>query len=289
MNANDIASPDEVEHIIIPEVGAVTLIMRGGNEVTHALYTAPGRSLDALVRRFRPVWRGATCSYSACYRWPDKRYHEAIVRLEQQPGDRYVLVDGLSDSAVPYFIHRQRAQSLLGAYPERQDEIQRVLDLQKMRTKAVYHNLHTYQYCDITSRSAIRRLVCEGKYQAQGDIWSALGAVDLTPEQVRILLSGLIRRLEMFPNYRLFLLDGRDAEMCRTEFMVKPEHAAFVEYWLADSSGRRVRSDVEIVEPTVVQAYSEALWKEVALRAEGHKHRVIAFLREQLDTLEDHC
>lgn len=279
---------EEAEYVIVPGVGAVTLVAGSGNGVTHAQYISHGSQLDSLVRRFSTTWRAATCVYSACYRWPDKRYHEAIVRLEQQPGDRYVLVDGLSDSAVPYFIHRQRAARLLQDHPERRDEILHVLALQKLRTAAVLHNIQGSKFFDVTSRRAIKRLVRERKYQAQGDIWSVFGAADLTPAQVHALLTVLIRRLEMHSTYHLLLVDDHNADLCRTEFLVKPDHAAFVEYWLANASGQRVRSDVEIVEPAVIEAYSKALWQEVTVSAERRKDKVLEFLREQLAAV-DHC
>ena len=281
-------SREQVEYVIVPGVGAVTLkLAQGERSVTSARFTPPGRDLDALVGRFRTTLATTVCAYSAFHRWPDRGYHEGIVRLEDQPGDRYVVIDGLSDSVIPYLIHCQRAQEVCEQRPDIANEVDHVLAWQKRRTAAVLRNMQAYQYCDVTSRRAIERLVRDGRYQTE-DIWTAYGANPLTPKQVKMVLAALIGRLQSHSRYHLLLLEDNNADLCGAEVLVKPGHAAFVEFWLTDVYGLRVRSDVEIVEPTVVQAYCEAIVSTTTARAERSKTQVIEYLNEQLEAV-DHC
>lgn len=276
------------EYVIVPDLGALVLNAPGGVYVTHARFISPGNELDALIRRFRVSTAGATCVYKACHRWPDEGYQKRITELEEKPGERFVVIDGLSDSVVPFVIHRQRAEKLCERYPERAAAITQMLAWQKRRVGAVLRNMQAYRYFDVTSCQAIERLVREGKYQAEGDIWTALGAEPLTRSQVKLLLTAIIRRLQTHQGYHLFLLNDRDAELCRREFLVKAGNGVFAENWLADAQGQSVRADIEIVDPALVEAYTKAIWHDVSARAERRKDQVIAYLQRHVDALS-HC
>lgn len=273
------------EFITVPGLGALQLVAPDGRHVTQCRLHSAGARLEALERHVTRVVQSAKRVYAGRYLSPDANYQHAMASIEEYPGARFAVINGLGETTVPPGILEQRAHELRAKGVD-ETVVATLLALQTKRVHVMERNLKRYPHYDVCPKQAIERLVRNGPYQGiyqTQDSWVALGASRLTPEQIRAHLEFLIKRLESRSNYYLLLLEEENADLHFTEFLAKAGHRAMVEFWLTDAQGQRKRADLDIIEPSIVEAlHSPSSWSEMTAHTLSDKAHVLDFLRQQL-------
>jgi hypothetical protein len=227
----------------------------------------------------------------------------ALTRVEKQEGDRYLVMDGLSESTIPLSIHDERATVLREllrqhSHPGAREDAQfvdQILANRKERDEGIAQYLRRFRYRDICPKRALLRLVSDGIYSLDDSLLQ-VAARWLSPEQIETVkmtipqriahLEALVERLRTHRHYELILLEDEEAAICRTYYLAKARYAVLLEYWRPRPDGTKEQVDIEINEPAIVRAfYDNPLWAHYAALPAGHKERVIAFLEEQLEVL----
>lgn len=213
------------------------------------------------------------------------QFHEAVARAEAYEGERYLVLDGLSEVTTPDWINEERVRPILARGEWAADFVTGLLGIRRQRRAAALEQLAEWGFCDICSKNAIRRLCDEG-IPSVDDALTAAGCPPQSREQRVAHLEEVIRLLET-SKYRLALLDEQHAAVCRTFWLVKKEHAVLLETWRPTVQGRRVDVNIEIAEPAIIEAFRESftrLWEQIPAENKEVPY-VSAWLREQIDRL----
>jgi hypothetical protein len=272
------------EFVAVPGVGMLELKVAKEPHIDALIRYGPGEQFDrhyALLRRTREASKPVVMTYPPL----SVEFSRAIHEAEAAEGDRYLVMNGLSELTIPLSIHRERADKIL-AQRVSQTVREKVRELLAIRTKrqAVFEQqIQRWHYRDICPMQAIRRYLRTGFYSPD-DVFGALGAPPLTPEQRVHHLTGLIQRLEMYPNYELGLVDEvLDASIYQTFWLIKVGGEVLLECQ-SRNAGAREEIDLAVKEPHIIDAFRERhlrLWAQL-VPAHRDKEQVIAWLRAQM-------
>jgi transcriptional regulator with XRE-family HTH domain len=212
-------------------------------------------------------------------------FDSAVRDKIEQEGDRFLVMDGLSEVTAPAAIHEDRARPILERGGEQAEIALRLIENRRRREVAFKRQIKQKKHLfrDICPKGAIERLVKDG-ITASDDRLFILGGDSERLEQRVEHLKNVIDLLETSSHYELGLLDDEVTKSPPTFWLVKGGHAVFFETWPPNASGDKEELDLEITEPSVVEAFHEyflQLWEQ--LPAENRdKHKVISWLRKQI-------
>lgn len=278
-------------HVVVPGMGA--LVIRG---IQEAVYYPPGPDYVeqlAVVTRLREREELLFTQHER----DSSEWNALIAGVEQAPGDRYLVMDGLSPSTMPLEVHRERRDAVL-ALRAKDAAVQRLArDLyfyREQRVTAITRHLATWRYWDICPARTLDRLVRLGESNLDGmeDTFAALGAPKVTATQRIAQLNNIISLMRDFPNYELVLLDDPvEADACRSYHMVKAGQAVLLEFWRPDA-GESADADFEhitfeIRNPALVHTFFKSpIWQtyisplpDEALRAKKRRLETIERLQ----------
>jgi transposase-like protein len=280
------ASPQEF--VAVPGGGILELRSSAGRYMDIALLHQE-EQLETLYAKLEPI---RTVSVPIVTPFPSLsvEFSQAITAAESAEGNRYLVMNGLSELTIPLSIHQARAEDILAQPTDSAtyQKVQELLAIRKQRADIFERRVQQWRYRDVCPMSAIRHYVKTGIFSPD-DVFTALGCPPLTPAQRRDHLNHLIYRLETCPNYELGLVDEsvHDAAIYHTFWLVKGGHMVLLECQSLTAEGEEEEIDLAISEPRIVDAFYEhffRLWEQLRPLNRDKQH-VIAWLKAQLSEI----
>lgn len=291
------------DFIIVPGVGALELYASQQDEfVNLAVFSPPGEHMQDLIDYFDLLKRRSKLllkSYEPCSLEDEKafEYDKALTQCYKSEGDRFLVIDGLSEVTAPLWIHEKRATRV---QPEDEKKARLLLGQRKQRIDAFREQVErgVYHFFDICTQRAVRCLVEEGIY-APDDWFASKGIVEERDERKEHIKS--ILALLDNPNYELALLDDTELEICRTSWLIKGDHTLLLETWHPITRTNTIQEDSQrdetppgeidliIQEPTLVQAFRShflSIWKNIPSQNKS-KVAIRKWLEGQLKQIEN--
>jgi hypothetical protein len=279
-------SPSPAEFVVVPEVGVLELRSSTGRYIDVAIHHQPGRRFEMLYANFRRL-REASTPMVTLYPSLSVEFSRIVAESENVDGNRYLLMDGLSELTAPLSVHRERGASFLAQTTDHdmRQKMEALLAVRAQREAIFERQIQRWQYRDMCPMQAIRHYIQTGIYSPD-DIFAALGCPPLTPAQRVAHLTHLIHRLENCPNYELGLVDENvyDTGMYQTFWLVKAGHSVFLECQSRTAEGNGEEIDLAISNARIVDAFQEhyyRLWAQL-VPVNRDKRHVIAWLKAQL-------
>jgi len=277
--------------LLVPGQGGLLLFStKNEHHIDTAFFYPPGPHLKALVAHFyllKTQTEPILTRYGST-NWNDLEFLAEITRAEEREGERYLIMDGLSEVTVPMSITEERARNIKVENDEQREAVRTLLKHRRRRWTAFRENLRRWSCRDICPKSAIRRMVEEGRYSPDDSLVD-LGALPETPKQVLEHLELVLNLVENYPNYELGLLDDVPPSVQRTFALCKRRHIVLVETHTSDErdKDKAVELALAITEPSVVEAfrpYFLGIWDSLP-PANKEKSEVAKWLRQQIESL----
>lgn len=287
----DAASPSH-DFILIPGKGALEIIASSGGWMTRPIQQTD--SPEHYAQLLRTVRLLREDGIRLIHAFPRRgQFSTVIARTEGQPGDRDLVLAGLSELTVPTTIFEARAAGVTHQRHDKASEVKTLIQAHEEREQHFRAQVGPHHVRDLCPMSVIERYIESGVYSPD-DALLALGAPPMSPDQRAQHLRALIRRLDLYPNYELGLLDDVTAteeslshlaaSSDQTFWMIKQGHVALLEILHPTPDGKVIEMDVAISEPTIVEAFHNYfvrhLWNQPAVIHD--RDAVITWLRRQI-------
>jgi len=256
--------------LVVPTRGALELVAEQAGAEPEALVYAPD-DLEVVrehFKRLNEVTRALLWQYPSM----SAEYNDALRLIDEQAGNRYLVLDGLAENTVPREIFLQRAQALQRKRPELARLIEGLIRNHDARASALERMLGTHDFYMVCPTSAIERLVRSGEY-AKDDWLALLGGEPETVEQRKLHLRHVAALVTGFERFHLALADPPpSAELFNIYWAVKyadDARSLMLEKWVGDARGRvdtLVELDIEVRHPDVVDAflaYFQEIWSRL--------------------------
>jgi transcriptional regulator with XRE-family HTH domain len=273
---------EQRDYVVVLGKGALELV-----GVESAIYhDAHEDDIEVLWTRVTALREASLRVYNMYPRRMMPDFMDAIARVDEQPGDRYLVMNGLSESTVPLNLHADRAKLLISRGGAAADFARHAMQTRMEREQAIRRQLAVWRYRDICPRQAIQREVDTGIYSLD-DAFLEFDIPALSREQTITHFNALIDRLMEYENYELILLPDSEVDYCRTFYLAKAGYEVLLESWRPGSDGMSEEIDIEVTDPTIVQAfYDNPAWGSYLRPSRKRKQDVIRFLRKQVSVLE---
>ncbi|MBI3977293.1 MAG: helix-turn-helix transcriptional regulator [Chloroflexi bacterium] len=298
--------------LIVPGKGAMLfLATRQKDHADAACFFPDNPDLLAFLRNHVEMLRSHATPFLNVYRcpaysqrmphlFPDViRFDYAITRAELEPGDGFLVKDGLNNLLLPITILQERVSQVSKARGEEQNVWIHTLVENRLRRVAVFHDhVRTWRFREICTKRAIEKLVTSGSLLDHGWLQPPPAAqrgmegadeppVLLTPKQRADYLQAVADFLKAYPNYEIGLLDDPVAgAVVETAWAIRGQGDAgmlFLKTWYLEGD-ERVEINLEITHAAVVQAfraYFLDLWESLP-GLNQDKNEVIAWLEAQI-------
>ncbi|MCL6648125.1 MAG: helix-turn-helix domain-containing protein [Chloroflexi bacterium] len=266
--------------IVAPEHGALLLLPTrtdrlGQYAVYAAIFFSDAETVGvlwdnavALRERAQPVVNAVS--------WPDDwleaevpdsawlRVSDAATRAVVQPGERFLVKDGIGGLATPADLRWER-EYLSRRGPAWETFLQALQADRILRQTAFREQMRLHQFRDVYTRRGLEQFLREGT-NARDELWPASG---FTKEQRVALLQSLIEALRTYQNYEVAILDGAPSWLTpTTSWLVKGgavDGTVFLETF-GQRDGKPIHLHLEVSDSIVVPAFRDyflAFWEQI--------------------------
>jgi transcriptional regulator with XRE-family HTH domain len=280
------------EFILVPSVGALKLHQTQDHDGAYVAELLPPGDLGEANRYVRQLAAAAAPIYEKLLDPKDQQFSHEITLAEEHIGDRYLVMNGLSETAIPMEVYYERIKRLL-ASPDldstQRTFVEAVWHNRQRREKAISANLLARQQMyDVCTSDAIRRLADTGVVSHDDILRRVAEAakVDLrlTTAQRIAVIKSVITRLTSFDTYHLYLAELHHLPF----FMAKEGHSLLVECFRRTANDRMEELDIAIHEPSVIRAFCRRTAEILGLDpSPTHRDKVIKYLRSIINVLEN--
>ena len=277
------AGENEEHLILIPNAGALSFSF--SQEPPHkvaGIHLAPGgEDFETSRSRFANL-RSSAAPLLTIYEPYSAEFRAAMVAVDRMEGERFVVMNGLSEVTIPTEINELRAGSI--SNEAKRIAAQDVLDARKQRRATFLNQIRSYSFRDIVPAKSIERFAELGDFP-RDDALTHLRA-DAVPNYARArYLKDLAKLLRDNPNYQLGLLGDDAKEVSREFILVKngqgSNRAVIAEIWVGNAEGDPKEYDLEIRAAELVEGYYRkclSLWDDGHSMCIRDKGDVIAWL-----------
>lgn len=293
-----------IDMFVVSYVGALILFAtENGERVDSAIYfsfntsenTESDKLFDLFKQRFS-LLKGMANPLLREYEGDTPSANDAILHMEKEIGDRFVMMDGPSAIGRPISLYINTPGEPSHMTQKFEDQSQSMNRAQE-RLDVILRQLSTNEgmFRDVYPTRAIEKLAHHGALFLKDKIFQDSKHA-LTPELRLEVLEILIARLQSFGNYQLALLDEeeesrllgpREGEQLQSVWQIKGTQSVIFETWRGEK-GHEKDITIEINEPTIVRAfwrYANGLWENISPLNKDKKY-VIWWLERQIEVVK---
>ena len=254
------------ELCIVPDTGALFCFSsKIGQQVDRAFWYHEKESIDTLISYF---FQQLTFAKPLLKSYPSQKtieFQQSFAEMEESPGDRYILKNGLSTVTMPLNLY----EKFLKNSNRTNQEISYRRFLHKKRIESFDSHVKYYKFKDICFIESLERLIKDKKYSFDEYYILENGAPN--NEDIICHLENVINMLEKYDNYEIAFVSKKDFNnLSNIYWAVKENSSVLIETFTKDkiTDNNSFNSDMNFIvtEKSIVNAFHDyflKIWDDI--------------------------